>query len=58
MIKEKSFGYKYVNVHANNISSWSANSEGTFFSSGVDIEQSRNSETNVSKTEGQKLEAG
>jgi hypothetical protein len=37
MIKKNSLGSKYVNVHANNISIWSAPSRRTIFVWGADI---------------------
>jgi hypothetical protein len=41
MIKRIFLGSKYVNVPANNISSWSASSRGTISGWGADIEQSK-----------------
>jgi hypothetical protein len=53
MTEENAPGSQYVNVSANNISSWCTSSRGTIFTRGADTEQckisdvpSRNSETN------------
>jgi hypothetical protein len=58
MTEESVPGSEYVNVSANNISSWCTSSRGTIFTRGADIEQckisgipSRNSEPTISETD-------